>query len=158
MCIRDSLINEFYHFDNDENARICTDYVTLLFKNLIRFIGDDFTPMEASVIKNFAAEHIVIQKINGKYNAEACIATDSKTYMAFAERFAKESFTEVDDFVNATAGEFLNVNDGLFVVNESNEHGVELTLTPQKFLENGELALSGTAFCIPCLLYTSRCV
>lgn len=55
--------------------------------------------------------------------------------MAFAERFAKESFTEVDDFVNATAGEFLNVNDGLFVVNESNEHGVELTLTPQKFLE-----------------------
>ena len=69
--------------------------------------------------------------------------------MAFAERFAKESFTEVDDFVNATAGEFLNVNDGLFVVNESNEHGVELTLTPQKFLENGELALSGTAFCIP---------
>lgn len=144
-----NLINEFYHFDNDENARICTDYVTLLFKNLIRFIGDDFTPMEASVIKNFAAEHIVIQKINGKYNAEACIATDSKTYMAFAERFAKESFTEVDDFVNATAGEFLNVNDGLFVVNESNEHGVELTLTPQKFLENGELALSGTAFCIP---------
>lgn len=144
-----NLINEFYHFDNDENARICTDYVTLLFKNLIRFIGDDFTPMEASVIKNFAAEHIVIQKINGKYNAEACIATDSKTYMAFAERFAKESFTEVDDFVNATAGEFLNVNDGLFVVNESNEHGVELTLTPQEFLENGELALSGTAFCIP---------
>ena len=125
------------------------NYVTLLFKNLIRFIGDDFTPMEASVIKNFAAEHIVIQKINGKYNAEACIATDSKTYMAFAERFAKESFTEVDDFVNATAGEFLNVNDGLFVVNESNEHGVELTLTPQEFLENGELALSGTAFCIP---------
>ena len=55
--------------------------------------------------------------------------------MAFAERFAKESFTEVDDFVNATAGEFLNVNDGLFVVNESNEHGVELTLTPQEFLE-----------------------
>ena len=144
-----NLINEFYHFDNDENARICTDYVTLLFKNLIRFIGDDFTPMEASVIKNFAAEHIVIQKINGKYNAEACIATDSKTYMAFAERFAKESFTEVDDFVNATAGEFLNVNDGLFVVNESNEHGVELTLTPQEFLANGELALSGTAFCIP---------
>ncbi len=45
----------------------------------------------------------------------------------------KESFTEVDDFVNATAGEFLNVNDGLFVVNESNEHGVELTLTPQEF-------------------------
>lgn len=69
--------------------------------------------------------------------------------MAFAERFAKDSFTEVDDFVNATAGEFLNVNDGLFVVNESNEHGVELTLTPQEFLENGELALSGTAFCIP---------
>ena len=80
---------------------------------------------------------------------KACIATDSKTYMAFAERFAKGGFTEVDDFVNATAGEFLNVNDGLFVVNESNEHGVELTLTPQKFLENGELALSGTAFCIP---------
>ena len=30
-----NLINEFYHFDNDENARICTDYVTFCFSKIL---------------------------------------------------------------------------------------------------------------------------
>lgn len=144
-----NLIKEFYHFDNAENARICTDYVTLLFKNLIRFIGDDFTPMEASIVGSYKAENLVMQKVQGSYDACACIAADSAAYLGFAERFAKESFNEVDDFVNATVGEFLNVNDGLFIVNESNEHGVELTLTPQELFPEQDISFENTAFCIP---------
>ncbi|MBQ6632773.1 MAG: chemotaxis protein CheX [Ruminococcus sp.] len=143
------LIREFYHFDSAVDAKINTEYVTLLFKNIIRFIGDDFTPLEASVVKDYRAENLIIQHINGTYSATACIGAYKDAYIGFAERFAKESFSEVDDFVHATVGEFLNVNDGLFVVNESNERGVELTLTPQELSDSSEIFFDDTAFCIP---------
>ena len=66
-----------------------------------------------------------------------------------AERFSKESFTEIDDFVDATIGEFLNVVDGLFAVNESNEYGVELTMNPQEIIKDTKVELSKSGFCIP---------
>lgn len=144
-----ALINSFYHFDTAENARVYTDYVTLLFKNLIRFIGDDFTPLEATVVKNTDADYIVRQKICGKYNADICIASSESEYISLAERFSKETFTEVNDFVDATAGEFLNVTNGLFVVNESNENGIELSLEPQELIRSSSIAFDHPAFCIP---------
>lgn len=143
------LVSEFYHFEAAENARILTDYVTLLFKNIIRFIGDDFTPLEASIVRFFDAKYLVSQKITGDYEAETCICADRDEYRELAERFAKEKFSEVDEFVNETVGEFLNVTNGLFVVNESNEHGIELTMTPQTKVQDSSINFEKPAFCIP---------
>ena len=143
------LITDFYHFESAENARIYTSYVTLLFKNIIRFIGDDFTPLEAFIVREFDAKYLIKQEITGDFVGETCIASDREEYLEFAERFAKEKFTEVDDFVNETVGEFLNVINGLFVVNESNENGVELSMTPQIKISNSVITFEKPAFCIP---------
>lgn len=40
------LVDHFYSFDSN-GAIYLTSYVSLLFRNLVRFIGDDFTPMDA---------------------------------------------------------------------------------------------------------------
>ncbi|MBR6337861.1 MAG: chemotaxis protein CheX [Ruminococcus sp.] len=143
------LISGFYHFDTAANARIYTEYTTLLFKDIIRFIGDDFTPLGSSIIHELEAPHIVKQAITGAYNSITCVAADTAEYMAFAERFAKEEFTEVDDFVDATVGEFMNVNNGLFTVNESNEHGIELQLDPQEIHTDEKIVFENPAFLIP---------
>ena len=143
------LINEFYHFDTAENARIYTDYVTLLFKNIIRFIGDDFTPLQACILRNFDAKHLVRQSISGSYKMTTCIASDRDEYLSFAGRFASESFDDINDFANETVGEFLNVNNGLFLVNESNDNGVELNMTPQEYITNQNITFDKPAFCIP---------
>ncbi|MBR6101549.1 MAG: chemotaxis protein CheX [Ruminococcus sp.] len=144
-----AIVKDFFHFNTAENARIYTEYVTLLFKNIIRFIGDDFTPLESSVVKEADAEYIVCQTIHGKYNAEICIACPKDEYIAFAERFAKEDLTEADEYVNEIVGEFLNVNNGLFVVNESNQLGIELSLDPQQYIHNGVVKYESNAFNIP---------
>lgn len=144
-----ALVSSFYHFDTAENARIYTDYVTLLFKNLIRFIGDDFTPLEAAVVNNIESDYIVRQKIGGKYHADICIASSEAEYISLAERFSKENFDEVNDFVDAIAGEFLNVTNGLFIVNESNENGIELSLEPQELVKSSGISFERPAFCIP---------
>lgn len=144
-----NLINEFYHFNTAENAKIYTDYVTLLFKNIIRFIGDDFTPLEYSLVKNTEADHVVKQRISGKYSAEICISCSNDEYISLAKRFAKESFSDVDDFVDATVGEFLNIHNGLFLVNQSNDSGTELNLQPQEFYKKQTIEFKNSAFCIP---------
>ncbi|MBR4554540.1 MAG: chemotaxis protein CheX [Ruminococcus sp.] len=144
-----AIVKDFYHFNTAENARIYTEYVTLLFKNLIRFIGDDFTPIESSLAKEAEGQYIVCQKLHGKYTAELAIASPRDEYLAFAERFAKEHFTEVDEYVNEVVGEFLNVNNGLFVVNESNQLGIELSLDPQSYYRDTSVGFTQKAFCIP---------
>ena len=37
------------------------------------------------------------------------------------------------EMADAAAGEFLNLHNGLFTVNMSNDKGIELNLTPQDF-------------------------
>lgn len=144
-----AIVKDFFHFNTAENARIYTEYVTLLFKNIIRFIGDDFTPLEASIVNDAEAEFIVRQKIHGKYTADVCIACPRSEYIDFAERFAKEELSDADEYVNEIVGEFLNVNNGLFVVNESNQLGIELSLDPQNYLRDSSVKFDCPAFCIP---------
>lgn len=143
------LVNKFYHFNTAEYARIYAAYVTLLYKNIIRFIGDDFTPYESSVAKSFDVVNIVSQKINGKYKARICIACGHDEYIHIAERFSKESLNEISEYTDAAVGEFLNVTNGLFSVSESNEYGNELTLEPQEFIKSGNVKFEKDAFCIP---------
>ena len=143
------LIEDFYHFGRADSAKISTDYVTMLLKNVIRFVGDDFTPLESFVVSRFEAHCIVRQGVEGKYKADTCICCGKAEYRELAKRFAKEEFMDDPEFINAAVGEFLNVVNGLFVVNESNQNGMELTMDPQEFVEGGKVAFSKPAFCIP---------
>lgn len=145
----EAIISEFYHFDTAENAANLTNYVTLLFKNIIRFIGDDFTPLEATVIYNFKCGELVSQNIKGKYSSFTAIEADTFPFIQFASRFAKEELLKLDEFSAASVGEFLNLHNGLFAVNMSNENDLELELTPQMTQRNTTLTLPTSAFCIP---------
>ena len=83
------VINDFYHFDSAENARIYTDYVTLLFKNIIRFIGDDFTPLKSHMVREYQVRNFVKQEFSGSYSSVPYIAADNDAYKGLAERFSK---------------------------------------------------------------------
>ncbi len=53
-----------------------------------------------------------------------------KTAVEFACRYAREIFPEFDEYVQAALEDFLNLHNGLFTVNLSNDYSVELQLTP----------------------------
>lgn len=142
------LVSEFYHFNEGKNAEFLSKYVSLLIKNLVRFIGDDFIPLEAPVVTSYRANKLVSQNIGGDAVAYTAIEADPATYKTLAERFAKEAITD-SDYADAAIGEFLNLNNGLFTVNMSNDLGKELTLTPQEFAVGKELTFEHSAFCIP---------
>ncbi len=105
-------------------------YSTLLFNNLIRFIGDDFTPLRAEDFPEYPTEFCVSQEVHGKHHMKLYIDMPKETCIAFASRYVGEEFTEFDEYVEASIMDFANLHNGLFCVNESNSDNVELTLDP----------------------------
>ena len=103
-------------------------YLELLFKNFVHYVGEDFTILPPSACTEFATEHCVSQSINGDYIINTYISMSEETSISFAERYSGESYTEYDEYVSASLEDFLNLHNGLFIVNASNDSLNELTL------------------------------
>ncbi len=142
------LVKHFYNFGGGESSAYMTSYVSLLFKNLIRFIGDDFTPMDAKPVVG-EISNCVVQRIEGGLSAITIIDADNAAMIEFASRFAKEELTEADEYTQACVSEFINLHNGLFAVNMSNDNGIELKLEPQCYYDNMDLGELKNACVIP---------
>lgn len=146
----EQVIKSFYHFDNMANSDLLTEYVSLLFKNIIRFIGDDFSPMDPEKTSDFHAEWIAYQKITGDhFECTAAVSSNNKAFIGFAERYANEHLTVNDEFTQACIGEFLNLHNGLFTVNISNDRQMELNLIPQTVAEQSAIYNADDILTIP---------
>lgn len=145
----DEVIIRFFNFDFSPNANFYKEYVSLLFRNIIRFIGSDFIPLKSCKIQEYSSDLLVTQEIKGDFKAFIAIGCNDKTFIELASRFANEEFTKLNEFVNASVGEFLNLQDGLFCVNISNGKGIELDLNPQEIHNKVELKNINNAFIIP---------
>lgn len=124
------MIQSFYKLEESPEPDFATQYITLLFNNIIRFIGKDFTPHEAVRLSSCPTRHCVTQKINGEFCATTALDMDEEAFIAFASRYAGEDFTDNDEYVQASVEDFINLNNGLYVVNLSNESSIELSLDP----------------------------
>lgn len=113
---------------NDKDFYI--NYLLLFIRNIVRFIGDDFAFAECTKNPELKSEYLCSQDVTGSVSAYTAIGCDKKTFYALASRYAGET-VEDDEFAEACAGEFLNLQNGLFAVNVSNTQNTELDLTPQ---------------------------
>lgn len=138
ICRNNKINNEFYY-----------TYIALIIKNFIRFIGDDFVPMDALDISQCSCDCICSQSIIGDVNAYVAISGDESTLTRFAERYAEESLDSYDEMAEASVGEFLNLQNGLFSVNLSNSDDIELSITPQVAERNIQLNFDKSGFVIP---------
>lgn len=146
----DAIVNAFYSFESANDNKLYKSYFALLIRDVVRFIDDDFRPLEIIPIKDHKVEWIASQEITGEANFYTAIAADEKVFVSFASKFAKESYISNDDYAQAAVSEFLNLNNGLFLVNMSNDN-VELELTPQIVVNDKTLTALSDAFCIPIL-------
>lgn len=104
-------------------------YCELLFNNFVRFIGDDFTPLSITECDAFPIEKCVSQQVNGEYSVVSYISMEESTAVEFASRYVGDQFDEYDEYVQASLEDFLNLHNGLFIVNVSNETSIELSIT-----------------------------
>ena len=139
------LIRHYFKIQDMQNSDLYESYLTLLFNNLIRFIGADFTPMTPIRCEEFATQFGISQHIDGKYNIVTGIDMNCDMAIEFASRYAMDTFTEFDEYVQASLEDFLNLHNGLFTVNMSNNYSVELQLAPPQIMDEALVDLSPDA-------------
>ncbi len=129
----DEIVNTFYKLDGVKNEKICKEYIAIFIRNIIRFIGNDFKISNISkkeYDESTNCKWFATQNIFGDVKLFTSISAQEKPLLAFTERYAEETLEEVDEYAKSSFGEFLNLVNGLFIVNMSND-GVEMELTPQ---------------------------
>lgn len=136
------MLNRYMNKREDEEpvSEYKSTYTTLLFNNLIRFIGDDFTPVTGENFTEYPTEFCISQEVKGKFHTKLYIDMPQETCIEFASRYVGDNFTEFDEYVEAAIMDFVNLHNGLFCVNESNSDSVELSLEPPQ-VEEGPLLI-----------------
>lgn len=132
------LLDDFCEFKDVEEADIAVEYLTLLFNNLVRFIGNDFTPLDPIMCEDYPSNYCIAQHISGKISIQAAMDMSEDTALIFASRYANETFQSFNEYAKASLEDFLNLHNGLFNVNMSNNRSVELTLCPPE-VHSGDL-------------------
>ena len=130
------------------------NFLNLFFNNLIRFIGDDFTVLDLKEINEYRGIHSVMQNIEGSSAFQAVLDMDEDVAVKFASRYSHEDFTEhsdAEEYISASLEDFLNLHNGLFLVNTSAETEQELTLLPPETSKDKTYHFDKIAFALPIL-------
>lgn len=127
------------------------DYVRLFLRNLVRFI--DHQPLIAdSNGKMFLedAEDAIVasQEIYGTYNMVIYLIMKRETFIDFAAHYSKMKINKRDELAEASVAEFLNLNNGLFTINMS-EEGNPIMLKPPTILDEADDLVLGSLIQIP---------
>lgn len=107
------------------------DYVILLAKNIERHLKEKVFVEEVSCIAEDSS-YIAKQTITGDYGLHTYLSMDETGFIKFGSLFAEEELSEVDELCKSSVLEFLNLQNGIFVVNEVDK-GVEVDLQVQSF-------------------------
>lgn len=126
----DTLIASLFDFSTTSNPALYEAFVSLLLNNLVRFVGDDFTPLQPEYSIKSTSFKNSCQNINGEFSTVVRIFADEAALIEFACRYSGEDINELNEYVEASAQDFINLHNGLFTVNASNNQQIELTLTP----------------------------
>ncbi len=124
----EQLIVSFASLNLSQHTDLAIDYFLMLINDLLRYIGDDFTPLSMDLFSGFLSKICASQNILGETPMFTSIDMDEDTAIKFASRFSGVEFNECDEYVEAALCDFLNQHNGLYIVNESNNKNRELSL------------------------------
>lgn len=137
----DFLISAIMFKDGAERNQWLTDYVGLFAKNLVRFIDGNIRLELAEPTSQVSTYDWIFTQEIYKDHAKpkvTAIAGSEQALIRFAARFAQEEIEAPDEIMQASIGEFLNLHNGIFLVNMSN-YGHELAMKPQGMLQNSDI-------------------
>lgn len=145
----DRLLEKFLYIAERPVTEYDYSYTTLLFNNLIRFIGEDFSPVCPMPCSEYPRNVCISQKVSGRFGLNIYIDMPETTCLGFASRYIGEEITVFDEYVQASIEDFVNLHNGLFNVNISNSKGIELTLAPPIRITEELLSLSDNSYLMP---------
>jgi len=133
----DALVTNILDHKESNTIEKYGNYLTLFAKNMIRFI-DDQVYLEVCDHKQNEGNWLVHQDIVGEAPLFTAISAQEDVFLYIASAYAEEELTEVDELAKASVSEFLNLHNGIYLVNMSNE-GIELNMNPQEVVESAKV-------------------
>ena len=143
------LVENFFVIAERSLSSFEVSFIRLLFTNLVRFIGDDFTPVSPYCCKEYPTNYCISQRINGHFSVRTYIDMPETACIEFASRYVREEFTAFDEYVQSSLEDFLNLHNGLFNVNISNDYSIELALEPPQTETDELLTFQTETFLLP---------
>ena len=102
------------------------DYVILLAKNIERHLKEKAYVEQLEKLPE-AYSLICRQDIVGHYKLETYLLFNEPSFLKVASIFAEETLAEVDELAQSSVLEFLNLHNGIYVVNQvENNYDVDL--------------------------------
>lgn len=134
--------------DKMKDSDFYSEYILLFIRNIIRFLGDDFSIGQVQRGVTISMNYACTQDITGAIKASVSIGGTESGFIGIAARYAGEDLNETDAYTKACVGELLNLQNGLFAVNMSNERSLELDLTPQTSSEKALINIPETGIAL----------
>lgn len=149
----EEIVQVYTDFTVSRYYKYYSDYMTLFLKNLMRLLNLSSRLEHNKLTSEYKSSYMVYQEIKGPVSFFTAIASDDvETMTNLAGNYAGEKYTSYDELSQAALSEFLNLHNGIFLVNMSNLD-IELELNPQVSAQDIELQIKGSGYVIP--IYTS---
>ena len=113
-------------------------YLAELIFNLNRFVDKDITSRPTEIVHAIPENCHIAQGITGEYTAVSALYAEPEVLTSFAAMYSKIELENYEEIVNELAADFLNLHNGLFLVNLSEAENVESSLTPPITGDKGE--------------------
>jgi CheY-specific phosphatase CheX len=137
----DEIINVYVDLDQDTYSIEIKQYISLFMRNIIRFIDTEVYTNEIKKVGEYKTKCAVTQKIKNSINLQTYINAEEDVFVKLASVYAEEKLFSVDEMAKDSVGEFLNLNNGLYLVGMSNM-GIELDMESQLVVFEKTIAAS----------------
>lgn len=135
-ALKNGKIEEVIYKMIETDDEVIKAYVTLFYKNIIRFITSDvYISKSVQLNADELHKYIFEQEIYGKKELYTAYTADEMVLIPFSSKYSGETIDVMDDYTIDVCKEFLNLHNGLFTVNMSDK-GVDLNLKIQVHKEN----------------------
>lgn len=126
-------------------ANLLYHYAALMLRNIMRFVGEEPTiDPGAPAVEGW----LMAQNMTGASDLYTGLVMDEQVLVELARRYSGEVISQADALAKDSVAEFLNENNGLFVVNMS-DLTLEYELQPPVIAENPFAAPVDKVFRIP---------
>lgn len=141
----ESLVENILNTNDSAKKITYGKYLSLFAKNMIRFIDDQVYLEVAEQEPSPQGNWVVNQEISGESPLFTALSANEEMFLHIASDYAEEELSAIDDLAKSSVSEFLNLHNGIYLVNMSN-NGIELNMKTQEVIENA--TVSGETFVV----------
>jgi CheY-specific phosphatase CheX len=126
----DEIISIYVNVEDDKYTKEIKHFISLFIRNVIRFIDSEIYTNEIMKVEAYKTKCAITQRIKNSINLQTYINAEEEVFVKIASIYAEEELSIIDEMAKDSVGEFLNLNNGLYLVAMS-KLGIELDMEPQ---------------------------